>query len=54
MKKKALLTLLTLGTLLALTACGSGSSGGKKCNGDTCKIGYRYQPEKKAIDIVIR
>ena len=46
MKKKALLALLTLGTLLSLSACGSSSSN-KKCNGDTCKVGYRYNPEQK-------
>lgn len=53
MKKKAFLTLLALASAITLAACGNSSSG-KKCNGDTCKIGYRYQMEKKALDIVIR
>ena len=54
MKKKPMLFLLSLGMVLSLSGCGGGSSSSKKCNGDTCKIGHRYQPEKKAIDIVIR
>ncbi len=54
MKKKPLLVLLTLGALMTLASCGNSGSSGKKCNGDTCKIGYRYQLEKKALDIVIR
>ncbi len=54
MKKKALLVLLTIGTMLTLAACGNSSSGGKKCNGGTCQIGYRYHSEKVKTDIVIR
>ncbi len=53
MKKKAILFFLTLGSMLALSACGN-SSGGKNCNGETCKIGYRINLEKKNSDIVIR
>ena len=54
MKKKPLLFLLILGAVLSLSACGGSSGSSKKCNGDTCKIGHRYQPEKKAFDFVIR
>ena len=52
MKKKTLLLLFILGSLLA--SCGSGSSGKKNCDGGTCKIGYLVKPESDNSTKVIR
>ncbi len=54
MKKKAILFVLTVASMLALSACSGSSSGKKKCDGETCPIGYRYQGENARPDIVIR
>ncbi|MBQ7250342.1 MAG: hypothetical protein IJS37_03260 [Bacilli bacterium] len=52
MKKKTLLLLFILGSLLA--SCGGGSSGKKNCDGGTCKIGYLVKPESESSVKIIR